>query len=59
MSVWLEGYTEARVNGQWRCIDFFQQDIKGQLKIVPCVIGQSMVRQALEWDCDCNYVMGV
>ena len=52
-------YTEARVNGQWRCIDFFQQDIKGQLKIVPCVIGQSMVRQALEWDCDCNYVMGV
>ena len=57
MSVWLDGYTEAKVNGQWQCIDFFQQDVKGRLRIVPCVTGQSLVKQALEWDCDWQYLM--
>ena len=58
MSVWLDGYTEAKVNGQWQCIDFFQQDVKGRLRIVPCVTGQSLVKQALEWDCDWQYPAG-
>lgn len=57
MSVWLDGYTEAKVNGQWQCIDFFQQDVKGRLRIVPCITGQSLVKQALEWDCDWQYLM--
>lgn len=51
MSVWIEGYTEAKVNGRWECIDFYQYDAKGKLRICPCIFGQSMVRAALEWDC--------
>ena len=58
MSIWLEGYTEAKVKGQWKCIDFYQEDVKGQLRIVPCITGQSFVKQALEWDCDWQYLMG-
>lgn len=52
MSIRMTGYTEARIEGQWRCIDFHQYDTKGQLHHIPCITGQSMVAQALEWDCD-------
>ena len=58
MSIWLNGYTEAKVNGQWQCIDFFQQDVKGRFRIVPCIAGKSLVKQALDWGCDCKYTMG-
>ena len=58
MSVWINGYTEAKVDGKWHCIDFHQYDIRGKLHHVPCVTGQSMVWQALEWDCDMQRIMG-
>ncbi len=58
MSVYVTGYTEARVNGKWHGIDFYQYDSRGKLSIVPCVTGQSMVLQAIEWDCDAESVMG-
>ena len=50
MSIWVTGYTEAKVDGKWHCIDFFQYDEKGELHHIPCITGQSYVRQALEWD---------
>ena len=59
MSIWITGYTEARVKGSWRCIDFFQYDAKGRLRLVPCITGQSYTKHALEWDCDMQYLMGV
>ena len=57
MSIWITGYTEARIKDQWRCIDFYQYDIKGQLHHIPCIEGQSFVRQALEWDCQMEDMM--
>ena len=58
MSVWITGYTEAKVDGEWHCIDFHQYDFRGKLHHIPCITGQSMVRQALEWDCDMQRIMG-
>lgn len=57
MSIWVTGYTEARIKDKWYCIDFCQYDIKGQLHHVPCIEGQSFVRQALEWDCQMDDMM--
>ena len=57
MSIYVTGYTEARINGKWHCIDFFQRDLKGELRIVPCIEGASMVRHALEWDCNVQRLM--
>lgn len=58
MSIYVTGYTEARIKGKWYCIDFYQYDSKGKLSHVPCITGQSMVRYALEWDCDLQNHMG-
>lgn len=46
------GYTEARIDGKWYCIDFYQHDMEGNLHHIPCIEGQSMVYSALDWDCD-------
>ena len=59
MSIWLTGYTEALIQGKWHGIDFYQHDAAGHLHIVPCITGQSFVRQALEWDCDMQNLIGV
>ena len=58
MSVYVTGYTEAKINGKWHCIDFYQYDSKGKLSIVPCISGQSMVLHAIEWGCDADRMMG-
>ena len=58
MGVYVTGYTEAKVNGKWHCIDFYQYDSKGKLSIIPCITGQSFVFQAVEWDCDADRMMG-
>lgn len=50
MSTYITGYTEAKMNGKWYCIDFFQYDEDGNLKHRPCIEGQGMIRHALEWD---------
>lgn len=52
MSTNVIGYTEARIDGKWYCIDFFQYDITGHIHHIPCLDGQSMVYTALQWDCD-------
>ena len=57
MGIYVTGYTEARINGKWHCIDFFQRDLKGKLRLVPCIEGASMVRHALEWDCNVQRLM--
>ena len=48
MGIYVTGYTEARVDGKWVCIDFWQPDENGKYHHVPCIEGQSMVAQALE-----------
>ena len=58
MGVYVTGYTEAKVNGKWHCIDFYQYDSRGKLSIIPCITGQSFVFQAVEWDCDADRMMG-
>lgn len=52
MSTNVIGYTEAKIDGKWYCIDFFQYDMTGHIHHVPCLDGQSMVKTALQWDCD-------
>lgn len=52
MSIYLEGFTEAKINGQWVCIDFHQYGADGKLHHIPCIAGQSLIGQALEWGCD-------
>ena len=59
MSIYITGYTEALILSKWHCIDFYQHDASGKLHIVPCITGQSFVRQALEWDCNMQNLMGV
>ena len=51
MGIYVTGYTEARVDGKWVCIDFWQPDENGKYHHVPCIEGQSMVAQALEDGC--------
>ena len=46
------GYTEAKIDGKWYCIDFYQHDMDGRIHHIPCIQGQSMVYSALNWDCD-------
>lgn len=58
MSIWITGYTEARIKDKWRCIDFYQYDTSGQLHHIPCIEGQSLVREALEWNCKADDIMG-
>lgn len=59
MSIWVDGFTEARINGKWHCIDFHQYDMDGKLCHIPCITGQSFVYHALEWDCNLQDLMGV
>ena len=58
MSIWITGYTEARIKDKWHCIDFYQYDTSGQLHHIPCIEGQSLVREALEWNCKVDDIMG-
>ncbi len=57
MSVFVTGYTEARVNGKWYCIDFFQYDENGNIKHRPCISGQSIVQNALQFDCSMEEII--
>jgi len=52
MSVYVTGYTEARIDGKWYCIDFFQYDMTGRQYHIPCLEGQSMVNAALDSECE-------
>ena len=52
MGINVTGYTEARIDGKWYCIDFFQYDMTGHIHHLPCIEGQSIVRTALDWDCE-------
>ena len=56
MGIYVTGYTEAKIDGKWQCIDFWQPDKDGKLHHVPCITGQSMIAQALEWDCKAENV---
>ena len=55
----IKGFTEARVNGKWQCIDFYQHDAERILRHIPCITGGSFTRLALERDCDMQYQMGI
>ena len=56
MSISVTGYTEAKIDGQWYCIDFYQYDMAGHVHHIPCLEGQSIVRTALDWDCDVDRI---
>ena len=58
MGVFVTGYTEARINGKWYCIDFFQYDGNGNIKHCPCISGQSMILSALQFDCSMEEIFG-
>ncbi len=42
MSISVTGYTEAKIEGKWCCIDFFQYDMNGHVHHIPCIEGQSI-----------------
>ena len=56
MGIYVTGYTEAKIKDKWHCIDFWQYGADGKLCHVPCIEGQSMVAQALEWDCEADRI---
>ncbi len=56
MGVNVTGYTEARINGKWHCIDFHQYDSKGQLHLIPSIAGRSSVLGALEDECSMDRI---
>lgn len=56
MSVDITGYTEALINGEWHCIDFYQYDSKGKLHLIPSIQGRSLVSYALEEECKMDYI---
>ena len=56
MSISVTGYTEAKIEGKWYCIDFFQYDMNGHVHHIPCIEGQSIVHTALQWDCDMDCI---
>ena len=56
MSISVTGYTEAKIEGKWYCIDFFQYDMNGHVHHIPCVEGQSIVHTALQWECDMDRI---
>jgi len=56
MSTHVIGYTEAKIDGKWYCIDFFQYDKTGHIHHQPCIEGQSMVASALDWDCEIDRI---
>ena len=58
MGVNVTGYTEARINGKWHCIDFHQYDSKGQLHLIPSIAGRSSVLGALEDECSMDRIFG-
>ena len=59
MSISVTGYTEAKIEGKWYCIDFFQYDMNGHVHHIPCIEGQSIVHTALQWDCDMDCIGAV
>ena len=42
MSRHVYGYTEAKIDGRWYCIDFYQYDMDGRIHHIPCIQGQSI-----------------
>lgn len=43
MSVYCAGYLEAKLDGKWRHIGYFQREKSGELKMVPIINGQSTI----------------
>lgn len=51
MSVYVTMYAQAKVNGVWRSIDYWQRSINGQLVRVPVMMGQSTLAMVVR-ECD-------
>lgn len=49
MSVWVECYAEARINGVWRSVDFYSKR-GNEFVIAPIMTGQSMLYSAINWE---------
>lgn len=56
MGVNVTGYTEAKIDGKWYCIDFFQYDMEGRIRHIPCIEGRSMVYSALQLECSIDEI---
>ena len=56
MSRYVSGYTEAKIDGKWYCIDFFQYDMTGQIQHIPCIEGQSTIYYTLRDDCNIEHI---
>ena len=52
MSVDVIGFTEAKIQGKWECIDFYLPDKDGTMHLIPCIRGGSSTHYALRTDCD-------
>lgn len=49
MSVWVDCYAEAKVNGVWKSVDFFSKR-GNEFVIAPIMEGQSMFYSAITWE---------
>lgn len=52
MSIYIKGFTEAKTDGKWRCIDFFQEKADGSMQYVNCISGCSTEKHILDWNCN-------
>lgn len=44
MSTYIRGFTEAKIDGKWHCIDFFQEKSDGSMRLINCISGYGMVK---------------
>ena len=52
MSTYIRGFTEAKIDGKWHCIDFFQEKADGSMRLINCISGYGMVKHILDWYCN-------
>lgn len=52
MSVYIRGFTEAKIDGKWHCLDYFQEKPDGSMQYVKCISGYSILKHILDWYCN-------
>lgn len=49
MGIYYELYVEAKIDGVWHSIDFYQKTTSGQFGLIPIISGKSFLGGALRW----------
>lgn len=50
MGIYYELYAEAKVDGVWHSIDFYQRTASGKFGLIPIISGKSYLGGALRWE---------